>query len=495
MKPYRQHRQQSVHSTLSKSRLKQHQNRGRQRLQRRSYVQRQRRKGKQRQQHRRRQQHRKNKQSYSDGCVATGLFCGSKLYGCSFGLEALYECGAVGENPKLILVDAKECLGGRQGSRALRLASSTFENVAVDKCISQCACLTEGLYCGSTFAPECNFHGLFRCGNSGEEPILVNDCKEGGGCTVNAGDDSCNIDICTCPSPGYAPVCGSQLPKACQDTRLNTIYWCPGGSGTRPEVLEICKPGTLCQPKPIPDGAICGSDTCNCTGNNAICSNTFPSECQLERNAIYKCTEEGTPELVVRCDATEVCVTTAGGSICVVPDCKCPGNGTVCGEVFPLSCRLKKTALFKCIQGQDPVLHKDCDPMACADSRVLFAETVAIFEMLAVSDQCADLCTCQGEDVICGKTFPAECRLDASTLYRCDGKGARPVEVAKCERGKCLINAGADGCSEIPSNCTCDGGYPTCGSELVSRCPSADIALNAVYFCPNGSGTTPEVQK
>ncbi|CAO3570356.1 unnamed protein product [Mortierella alpina] len=365
----------------------------------RQYRQQSKRKGKGRQQHHRRKQHRsKNMQSYKGYCVATGLFCGTKLYGCSFEQEALYKCNAVGQKSELISIDATACLGSiRQESWTLRSANSIFETLAEDKCIQQCACLAEGLFCGSTFAPECKFQGFFRCDSNGATPILVSDCREDGGCTINAGDDACSTDTCTCPSPGYAPVCGSQLPKDCRDVKFNAISWCPGGSGTRPQVMEICKPGTLCQPKPLPDGAICGSNTCNCTGNRAICSNTFPSECQLERNAIYNCTEEGTAELVVQCDATEVCVTTAGGSICAVPDCKCPGNGTVCGEVFPLSCRLKKTALFECVQGQDPILKKDCDPWACADSRVLFAEAVAIFEVLAVSDRCTDLCTCQGE--------------------------------------------------------------------------------------------------
>ncbi|KAF9935522.1 hypothetical protein BGZ67_003380 [Mortierella alpina] len=490
--PCRQHRQQPVRLIPSNNGRMQNKERStRQRLERRRCVQRQRHKDMSKQQQHLRKQPGRTRQSYRGRCVATGLFCGSKLFGCSFGHEALYKCSAVGETPTLILADAKACLGGHQGSWALRAASSTFEILAADKCIHQCACPAGGHFCGSTFAPACKFHGLYRCGGSGEVPILVNDCMEGGGCTVNAGDDSCSSNICTCPSPGYAPVCGSQLPKDCHDAKLNTVYWCPGGSGTRPEVLEICKPGTQCQPKPLPDGALCGSNTCNCTGNNAICSNTFPSECRLEKNAIYKCTDEGAAELVVQCDATEVCVTTAGGSICVVPNCQCPGNGTVCGEIFPLSCRLKKTALFHCVQGQDPILKNDCGPLACTDSRVLFADTAVIFEVLAVSDQCADMCTCQGEDVICGETFPAECRLDGATLYsckvqpnsvyRCSNSGV-PELVEEClSESTCVVDVMGAICRSNECNCAQDS--VLCGDVFPPLC---DLKATALYTCRKG---------
>lgn len=53
----------------------------------------------------------KNKHPYKDLCVAVGLFCGDKLYGCDFNATDLYECKSVGSPPVLEETDAPICTG------------------------------------------------------------------------------------------------------------------------------------------------------------------------------------------------------------------------------------------------------------------------------------------------------------------------------------------------------------------------------------------------
>ncbi|KAF9981509.1 hypothetical protein BGZ75_007138 [Mortierella antarctica] len=430
-------------------------------------------------------------------CPDDGTICGEvfPLY-CKLKTTALYTC-TKGADPAVF----KDCYPERcQASVASLSAAAAFEATAMDQCTDSCKCIEEGKVCGSTFPPKCDplASSLYTCSGNGATPVEAEKCGAGG-CTVNAGDDSCSTNDCTCPGDGTAPVCSSLLPAGC-NAKPNTIYHCPGGAGTTPEVLAICDPGTLCQPKPSPVGAICGSSTCDCTGSGEVCSNIFPGRCNVVPNSIYKCTENGKPEFFKTCDTTEACVSVADGSICIVPDCRCPDDGTICGEVFPLSCKLKTAALYTCVKGQDPVLSKDCDPQSCSASLASFSALSAVFEAELANDKCTDPCLCQGTSKACGSTFLPECNKDPSTIYICNGEGTVPVDDLKCRDGQCVVNAGDDSCGVTPgltpSDCTCPNDAPVCGWALLEVCRGeVEIDPNAIYTCPGGTGTTPEVAK
>ncbi|KAF9398139.1 hypothetical protein BGZ94_006092, partial [Podila epigama] len=323
---------------------------------------------------------------------------------------ALYTCKK-GENPVLL----KDCYPDRcKASKASIAAESVFVAQANDQCVDSCKCVNAGLVCGSTFPPKCQLKGttLYKCDGSDGTPTPVEDCGAGG-CTVTNGDDKCNTDDdCTCPD-GTTPVCGSLLPVSCK-AESNAIYVCRGGHGSKPEKLAICEPGTKCIKKDPPVGAVCGSEDCKCVGDGEVCSEGFPDECKLEKNAIYKCTPGGDPELVKKCDATQACVTLSDGAICASKDCRCPDDGTICGKVFPLSCRLKQTALYTCTKGATPILKQDCDPDGCSASKSTIS-AASVFEAFATEDTCIDLCLCQKAGIICGETFPERCNLDKAT--------------------------------------------------------------------------------
>ncbi|KAF9949032.1 hypothetical protein BGZ72_009096 [Mortierella alpina] len=426
-------------------------------------------------------------------CRNNGTVCGEIFpLGCRLITTALYTCAEDGY-PEFL----KNCYPDRcSTTKATIGGASVFESHASDQCVDGCTCAGQGKVCGSTFPRACSFDNmtLYNCDDNGSVPTEIEKCTVGG-CTVNSGDDVCSTDPCTCPGDGLSALPGSSLPAAC-GVDPNTVYYCPGGSGTRPKLLEIGTPGTLCQSKPAPQGAVCGSTTCDCKGNYEVCSNSFPDECNLEVNTIYKCTEGGAPELVSRCDVTETCITVSDGAVCTMPDCKCPTDGLVCGEVFPLSCRLKTLALYSCSEGGRPVFEKDCDPMGCTAFKNSFVTAATVFGALSANDQCKDLCTCQETDMICGSTYPPNCKFDSGSLYKCEGENTQPTLAKKCVNATCTINGGSDDCVEVAGDCTCPNDIPVCGGDLVGKCEGrVEIDPNAVYHCPGGKGALPEVQE
>jgi len=196
-------------------------------------------------------------------------------------------------------------------------------------------------------------------------------------CSVKAGNNVCSKGDCTCPDSDDGLVCGSELPAFCR-ADVHAIYICRKGKGSTPEILSVCKPGTMCLKKPLPTGAACGAGNCKCTGTDPMCSNSFPDKCKLVKNSVYKCTAGGYPELVKGCKGDQTCVTVSDGSICTSADCKCTEDGTSCGEIFPLSCKIKTTALYMRKKGQDPVLLKDCYPNRCSASIASIAASVRL---------------------------------------------------------------------------------------------------------------------
>ncbi|KAG0078455.1 hypothetical protein BGZ90_005206, partial [Linnemannia elongata] len=417
-------------------------------------------------------------------CSEDGTSCGEIFpLSCKIKTTALYTCKK-GEPPVLL----KDCFPDHcSASKAQLAAAAVFTSAANDKCVPRCTCTGRGPVCGSTFKPECKLEAstLYKCDGEGSTPTPSEVCGQGG-CMVNNGNDKCNTDPCTCSGSGFDPICGHDLPKEC-NALPNVIYICRGGSGTKPEVLSQCKPGTVCIKKPSPEGAACGSGTCDCTGDKEVCSNQFLAECQLEDNTVYKCTPGGKPEKVKTCKDTQACVQVGDGAGCTNTDCKCTEDGTSCGEIFPLSCKLKTTALYTCTKGDDPKLLKDCFPDRCSASKAQFAATL-VFTATA-NDKCAEKCTCSGKGPTCGSTFNPDCKHKPSTLYKCDGNGSTPTPGEDCKEGGCTVNNGDNKCNTDTCTCPGSGTAPVCGSELPLSCKAN---ANTIYICRGGSGGKPE---
>ncbi|KAG0222562.1 hypothetical protein BGW41_005939, partial [Actinomortierella wolfii] len=394
-------------------------------------------------------------------CQKDGEFCGS-VFGdhCHLSATTLYSC-TEGEYP----VEKEECLPGR----CVVTDPTDNEN---DRCADPCICTSDRDVCGSTFPPQCGLppNTLYSC-REGSRPEAIGNCP--GGCAETAPDNTCQESDCTCP--GYWPVCGHDLPASC-NAKPNTIYHCPGGTGDQPQVLEICKPGVVCLSKPPPVGAVCGFSGCNCTGSDEFCSEQFGDECNLPPNSIVKCTGDGTPEVVETCDKSEECVSLPDDAICA--DCICDTTGDVCGDSFPSTCRVDKTSIYTCVEGQPPVLKESCLPGFCAttsgDAKCLTEE---------------DKCKCLNDNKVCGSTFDESCGLESSSLYQCNGFGSTPVKIEECENG-CNPTAEDNSCNTDPCTCPGDGLTPVCGSELPPEC---NAEPNAIYHCPAGHGSQPEL--
>lgn len=56
---------------------------------------------------------------------------------------------------------------------------------------------------------------------------------------------------------------------------------------------------------------------------------------------------------------------------------------------------------------------------------------------------------------VCGSTFLASCKLDASSLYKCDAVDSVPIMAEKCGNEECAVTNGDHSCSI--KNRTCLG--------------------------------------
>lgn len=319
---------------------------------------------------------------------------------CKSDTGALYTC-TEGDDP----TKSKDCPSGAcTTSKATMQSSAIFKSLdAADVYADVCECQGKDVICGSTFPKSCSLkaNALYTCARKGEKPEEKEECPDGK-CMVGAGENRCGegpISDCRCNEDGI-PVCGFDLNESCRekirDFFLGGIYHCPDGANTKPEILKICPPGSICQTKPAPQGAACGGTSCKCTGTEEVCSDSFPADCpEIEPNSVYKCTESGKPELVKACEGGKVCLTVKDGGICVDDNCKCHKNGLVCGESFPLKCLLKATALYRCSKDGHPEFRSDCYPERCEVSKASMAAE-AIFKKME-DDVCIAACKCDRE--------------------------------------------------------------------------------------------------
>lgn len=274
---------------------------------------------------------------YKDLCIAKGHFCGSRMFGCRFRRTTLYDCQAVGAKPLVRLIDAKVC-GGSRGDNS---------------------------------------------GGNGTDPQDPCKCAPGTSATT------------------IIPICGSQIPARC-NIEPNAIYFCPHGPGSKFELLQICQPGTQCRARSNGADPICGASTCDCTGSNQLCADQFPDNCPgISKNTAYKCSlnNGGKADMVKECASDQTCVSISGGTLCVRNDCTCPVDGTACGEIFPLRCRIPTTALYRCVKGEAPVLIQNCASGRCSSAGSTAGSATAmtagnvVFEGL-VNNDCVDSCRC-----------------------------------------------------------------------------------------------------
>ncbi|GJJ71488.1 hypothetical protein EMPS_03838 [Entomortierella parvispora] len=458
----------------------------------------------------------------AEDCVSTadGAFCGHKdckcpddgtvcgdIFPISCGIvaPALYTCKK-GEDP----VFQKTCEPGTCSSTTSGNSSNTgdtgnssnsvFTSAAIDdQCIDNCKCVTKGQVCGSTFSPRCKLEPerIYKCSGPGAEPIPDELCKDK--CIVQAGGSTCsgNPGKCKCPIEcNGKPACGGTLDPSCKFDPT-AIYFCPGGAGSDPQILKKCLPGTQCNTDNS-GNANCGYGSCTCHGDVVACSGQYPADCNLAPNSVYKCGFNGKPELVKTCDPAEECVSTADGAHCTNKDCKCPADGTLCGDIFPNSCGIVAPALYSCKKGEDPVFRKICEPGTCSSNTAGNSSNSnpsnSVFTSAAINDQCIDGCKCVAKGEVCGSTFSPSCKLEPEKIYKCSGPGAEPTPDELC-KGKCIVQAGGAICSGDPSNCKCpitDSGKPACGRTLD---PSCKFDPTAIYYCPGGAGSDPQILK
>ncbi|KAG0026238.1 hypothetical protein BGZ82_009561, partial [Podila clonocystis] len=338
-------------------------------------------------------------------------------------------------------------------------------------------CVAVGEFCGSKLY-GCSFDPktLYSCKAVGERPVVaLRDAKVCGG-----------TDEGKCRCSSTTPVCGSQVPSDCV-ADPSAIYYCPKG---KYEIFQVCPPGSLCRTPPYAE-PICGFSSCDCTGTDKVCSQQFPEKCKLKKNAVYKCTDNGKPDLVYPCNDDKICISVSNGAFCGNKDCKCPRDGELCGENFPASCRFPATGLYNCKTGQYPTLIKICVlPNRCTAIIAVTAAS-AVFEDAAAKDSCSDACKCISKGKVCGSTFLTLCRWDKTALYTCDGFGSIPVKAETCDKG-CIVHGGDDSCDD---NCKCPisrDGKPVCGGKLDPDCKADPTAI---YHCPYGEGSRPQILK
>lgn len=267
-------------------------------------------------------------------------------------------------------------------------------------------CVATGDFYGSQlYSCDSVADTLYSCSSVGEMPIP----KQDKGRVRPPIDPPSTAGGCTCP--GSVPVCGSDLPAECKG-EPNSIYHCPDGKGSRPHVLRMCNPGSLCRATSQTTDPVCGFQNCNCTGSSQVCSNQFPDSCGLPKNVVLQCDASNKKVVVKECSHSQVCTTVGNKATCAADTCKCSSDGAVCGEVFPLSCRISAVALYSCKVGGAPVITKKCSPGRCSGTiRDNFQNSVIHSQ---VDDTCRDACQCTTDGQV---TFLHFCQWSCASLF------------------------------------------------------------------------------
>ncbi|KAG0044732.1 hypothetical protein BGZ83_009990, partial [Gryganskiella cystojenkinii] len=412
-----------------------------------------------------------------------GQVCGDMFpISCRLSASTIYD-SKKGED----LVKFKDCAPGICSNKiGIVQAAAVFSNNECN-CIDNCKCVGNGKICGSTWSVKCKLDSerIYQCDSAGTVPKLLELCPDK--CIVQAGGAVCsNADNkCKCPiSKSGNPVCGGSLYPLC-NAEPTAIYHCPDGAGADPKIFKKCLPGTQCITDKD-DSANCGYSTCNCTGRAIACSEQYPTECKLVPNSVYRCAASGLPDLVQTCSSVDECVSIVNGSFCASKDCKCPADGDICGDMFPISCRLAASTIYSCKNGEDPVAFQVCEPGTTCSSKVATLQAAAVIS----DDQCINDCMCVGKGKVCGSTFSSKCKFETKNIYQCDGAGTVPKPLELCS-DKCIVQAGGAICSSEPLDCNCKNAFDTCGSAFG---PACNLSKTKLYTCTaTGAAPTPGV--
>ncbi|KAG0271972.1 hypothetical protein BGZ95_000159, partial [Linnemannia exigua] len=310
--------------------------------------------------------------------------------------------------------------------------------------------------CGSDFPDECGYSvsGIYTCGEVGTTPIFDHLCSSG---TCNKPEGHCDPGKCDCTRVG--PICGSTFPEDCGYTSA-AVYTCDE-IGAVPQIDKTCK-SKVC----LSGETACGEDPCICKAPGRLCGITYPDICGLLKDTIYSCfalKNETIPNPKEHCPTG--CV--FGADKCNPTDpCLCNSDGQICGSSFPGTCGINKDALYDCKTLEKPVHFEDC----IADTCLPNTDTCTVVD---------DSCLCKEAGLICGSTFPSQCKTDRSSLYKCSGEGSQPIFESKCPSGACPMNS--DKCSDLKV-CTCEKAGNICGSTFDETC---GYAKGTLYSCDN----------
>jgi len=89
---------------------------------------------------------------------------------------------------------------------------------------------------------------------------------------------------------------------------------------------------------------------------------------------------------------------------------------------------------------------------------------------------------------VCGKTFPPKCKLEASTIYKCEGSDGKPTVAEKCGEGGCTVTNGDNHCNKDTCTCPGEGFAPIRGSELPASC---NANANSIYYYLEATAISP----
>ncbi|CAO3568777.1 unnamed protein product [Mortierella alpina] len=385
-------------------------------------------------------------------------------------------------------------------------------------------CVAVGDFCGNKLY-GCDFAATtqYRCDAIGEHPRLVAENAASCGST----------NACLCPASSTGLICGGELPKECK-AYMNSMYDCSGGAGTTPKLSGHCEPGVLCRKDHELKDATCGSVNCECFGDKEVCSESFPAECDYEKNTIYRCIKNGVPVKMTKCAPKEgsqssrhsALVQTAVlslGLLTTRASMAVPAEqrerfvlqlsrqnasfpGTHVSNARGQRCNAKPNTVYYCPggRGAKSKILTECKP-----------GTICNKKEAPVGAACGGrICECPGNKEVCSYAFPDSSALDKNAIYSCTSsgsptktksatstnvfpqhckiptgsiyscvKGQTPFPPKVCALGGCT--AGSDKCDTDP--CKCQENGDVCGSTFPKEC---QLPKDTLYSC-TGKNATP----
>ncbi|KAG0034069.1 hypothetical protein BGZ81_006264, partial [Podila clonocystis] len=449
-------------------------------------------------------------------CPGTGLTCGSVLknfYNCTeFPLKdnSIYSCKAE-EYPVLVedcpapeycvpLSPNPECradpcscseegktvCGGSMNSRCglktdveyvcrngsfVRSQVCSYKcNMISGTCVDKCACINDGVVCGSQF-PGCGYKNntLYAC----IENVPAREIRPCDPTTCTVGPLVKVRNSTTLMADATAPGGGNTILYSPNNSTSSffesgIIYSAPGGFGqyfphTGLEYNDTCAP-----------------NPCYCkAGETLRCSKTFDTNCSFDPTLLLSCPALGGPPVVVdHCESVENCVEKDGTAQCKLSPCDCKNDtGTFCGTYWPDACNYPSSTVFSCSSPNvAPVISGICNPLRCT------------WQGLTANCE-PDPCVCKkANTTVCSTDFPKSCKYLDNAVYSCQAIGSQPRLIEACAPDSCRTHADSARCAKNPCSCDPDQvGKQFCSDSFGSDC---GLDPNAIYKCEK-SGSKP----